>query len=130
MLGSGLRSMRRRRMGWLVSESVRVVMVDFCLTLADPNIVTRSALVLRSSCRNNHNYGRDHSFGVNHISHMLLVHTLLPLLDSTSQLPRNAGKKGAVRVVMQASQQHQLCPSDVKFESFEECQRDIGGNGK
>jgi hypothetical protein len=61
---------------------------------------------------------------------MLLVHTLLPLLDSTSQLPRNAGKKGAVRVVMQASQQHQLCPSDVKFENFEECQKDIGGNGK
>ncbi|KAG7532085.1 hypothetical protein FFLO_03893 [Filobasidium floriforme] len=68
-------------------------------------------------------------FGVNHISHMLLIHTLLPLLDSTSQLPRNAGKKGAVRVVMQASQQHKLCPSDVKFESFEECQKDIGGNG-
>jgi len=69
-------------------------------------------------------------FGVNHLSHMLLIHLLLPLLEKTSNLPKNAGKYGAVRIVMQASQQHQLCPSDVTFEGgFEEVQRDIGGNG-
>jgi len=62
---------------------------------------------------------------------MLLIHLLLPLLEKTSNLPKNAGKYGAVRIVMQASQQHQLCPSDVTFEGgFEEVQRDIGGNGK
>lgn len=68
-------------------------------------------------------------FGVNHLSHMLLTHILLPLLEDTAELPRNAGKKGSVRVVMQASQQHKLCPSDVKFEDLEECNKDIGGNG-
>jgi hypothetical protein len=119
--------MRRRRMGWLVSESARVGYGRFLVVAFTETNTTPLHIHL---VNNNHELDRNPSFGVNHISHMLLIHTLLPLLDSTSQLPRNAGKKGAVRVVMQASQQHKLCPSDVKFESFEECQKDIGGNGK
>jgi hypothetical protein len=61
---------------------------------------------------------------------MLMCHLLTPLLEKTSQLPRNKGKKGAVRIVMQASQQHKLAPGDIKFENLQEIEADLGGNGK
>lgn len=61
---------------------------------------------------------------------MLLTHLLIPLLDATSKLPRNASKPGSVRIVVQASMQHKFSPSDIKFEDLDEVQQDIGGNNK
>lgn len=68
------------------------------------------------------------SFGVNHLSHMLLTHILLPLMEETRNLP--SAHEGDVRIVSQASEQHRLLTKDVKFESLEEVQEDIGGNDK
>ncbi|KAK6715347.1 putative oxidoreductase bli-4, mitochondrial [Fusarium graminearum] len=67
-------------------------------------------------------YGVDQHMATNHFGHVLLTSYLLELLKKTSE------KHGIVRIVNQASNAHQGAPSDVKFESLEELNTDLGPN--
>lgn len=67
-------------------------------------------------------YGVDHHMALNHFGHVLLTSHLLPLLKETSE------KHGIVRIVNQASNAHNGAPSDVKYESLEELNEDLGPN--
>ena len=60
---------------------------------------------------------------MNHMSHVILTSHLLPILKKTAS-PNNT-----VRIVNMASNAHQATPSDTKFESLEELNRDLGPNG-
>ncbi|KAF4969135.1 hypothetical protein FSARC_3572 [Fusarium sarcochroum] len=67
-------------------------------------------------------YGVDQHLAVNHIGHVLLTSYLLELLKKTAE------QHGTVRIVNQASNAHQGAPSDVKFESLDELNQDLGPN--
>ena len=67
-------------------------------------------------------YGVDRHTAVNHVGHVILTSHLLPLLKKTAE-------STTVRISMQASNAHQGAPSDVKFESLEELNQDLGPNG-
>ncbi|KAM0378558.1 hypothetical protein ACHAPY_006255 [Fusarium culmorum] len=69
-------------------------------------------------------YGVDQHMATNHFGHVILTSYLLELLKKTSE------KHGIVRVVNQASNAHQGAPSDVKFESLEELNTDLGPNSQ
>ncbi|KAM0551191.1 hypothetical protein ACHAPJ_008533 [Fusarium lateritium] len=67
-------------------------------------------------------YGVDQHLAVNHFGHVLLTSYLLDLLKKTAE------QHGTVRIVNQASNAHQGAPSDVKFESLDELNQDLGPN--
>ncbi|KAF5569975.1 4-hydroxybenzoate benzoate ligase [Fusarium pseudoanthophilum] len=67
-------------------------------------------------------YGVDQHMAVNHFGHVLLTSYLLELLKKT------ADEHGTVRIVNLASNAHQGAPSDVKFESLDELNQDLGPN--
>lgn len=61
---------------------------------------------------------------LNHFGHVILTSQLLEILKKT------ADKGDTVRIVNQASNAHQSTPSDTKFESIDELNRDLGPNGQ
>ena len=61
---------------------------------------------------------------MNHMAHVILTSHLLPILKKT------ASNGNTVRIVNQASNAHQATPSDTKFESLDELNRDTGPNGQ
>ncbi|KAI8263494.1 putative oxidoreductase bli-4 [Colletotrichum sp. SAR 10_77] len=69
-------------------------------------------------------YGVDRHMALNHMGHVVLTSHLLPLIKETAE------KGNVVRIVNQASNAHQAAPSDVKFESLEELNKDLGPNGQ
>ncbi|KAF4436115.1 alcohol dehydrogenase Bli-4 [Fusarium acutatum] len=68
-------------------------------------------------------YGVDQHMAVNHFGHVLLTSYLLELLKKTAE-----EHGGTVRIVNLASNAHQGAPSDVKFESLDELNQDLGPN--
>jgi NAD(P)-dependent dehydrogenase (short-subunit alcohol dehydrogenase family) len=68
--------------------------------------------------------GVDRHMALNHFGHVLLTSHLLSLLKKTSE------DHGTVRIVNLASNAHQGAPSDIKFESLEELNRDLGPNAQ
>ncbi|TDZ67868.1 putative oxidoreductase bli-4 [Colletotrichum trifolii] len=69
-------------------------------------------------------YGVDRHMALNHMGHVVLTSHLLPLIKETAE------KGNTVRIVNQASNAHQGAPSDTRFESLEELNRDLGPNGQ
>jgi NAD(P)-dependent dehydrogenase (short-subunit alcohol dehydrogenase family) len=67
-------------------------------------------------------YGVDRHMAVNHIGHVVLTSHLLPLMKTTAE------KGNVVRISNQASNAHSMAPSDTKFASLEELNRDLGPN--
>ncbi|KAL4731836.1 putative oxidoreductase bli-4, mitochondrial [Fusarium chlamydosporum] len=67
-------------------------------------------------------YGVDQHMATNHFGHVLLTSYLLELMKKTSE------QHGTVRIVNLASNAHQGAPSDVKFESLDELNTDLGPN--
>ncbi|KAK5013122.1 hypothetical protein BJ546DRAFT_696929 [Cryomyces antarcticus] len=68
--------------------------------------------------------GIDLHMAQNHMGHVVLTSHLLPLIKKTSEA------HGTVRIVNLGSNAHQNAPSDVKFESVEELNKDLGPNGQ
>ncbi|KAM0354855.1 hypothetical protein ACHAPU_000684 [Fusarium lateritium] len=66
--------------------------------------------------------GVDLHMAINHFGHVLLTSYLLELLKKTAE------QHGTVRIVNQSSNAHQGAPSDVKFESLDELNQDLGPN--
>lgn len=66
--------------------------------------------------------GIDRHFGVNYLGQYYATNLLWPLIRKTSKLP---GAKPP-RVVFESSEMHRGAPSDVKFESLDEINTDIG----
>ena len=66
--------------------------------------------------------GIDAHFTLNHLSHFVLMHHLLPLVRKTGR------EYGEARVVFTSSSLHATAPSSVKFQSKEEINEDIGPN--
>ncbi|KAF4435949.1 putative alcohol dehydrogenase Bli-4 [Fusarium austroafricanum] len=67
-------------------------------------------------------YGVDQHMAVNHFGHVLLTSYLLELLKKTAE------QHGTVRIVNLASNAHQGAPNNVKFESLDELNQDLGPN--
>lgn len=70
-------------------------------------------------------YGVDRHMAVNHFGHVILTSYLLPLMKKTA-----ADKGVTVRISNQASNEHNLAPSDTKFASLDEINADAGPNGQ
>ncbi len=68
--------------------------------------------------------GVDLHMALNHMGHVVLTSHLLPVLKSTAS---NGNK---VRISVQASNAHQGAPSDTKFASLDELNRDLGPNAQ
>lgn len=68
--------------------------------------------------------GVDRHMALNHMGHVVLTSHLLPILKST------ASNGNTVRISLQASNAHQGAPSDTKFASLDELNRDLGPNGQ
>lgn len=68
--------------------------------------------------------GIDLHMAINHMGHVVLTSHLLPLMKKTAE----AGN--TVRIVNLGSNAHQGAPSDVKFESVEELNKDYGPNAQ
>ncbi|KNG51173.1 retinol dehydrogenase 12 [Stemphylium lycopersici] len=64
--------------------------------------------------------GVDLHMAGNHMGHVVLTSHLLPLLKSTAE------KGDKVRIVQLGSNAHESAPKDVKFESVEELNQDLG----
>ncbi|KAI8957686.1 hypothetical protein F5Y11DRAFT_360618 [Daldinia sp. FL1419] len=69
-------------------------------------------------------YGVDRHMAVNHIGHVILTSHLLPLMKRTAE------EGNIVRISNLASNVHQATPSDTRFESLEELNRDLGPNAQ
>jgi NAD(P)-dependent dehydrogenase (short-subunit alcohol dehydrogenase family) len=69
-------------------------------------------------------YGVDRHMAVNHIGHVILTSHLLPLMKKTAE------QGNVVRISNQASNVHNQAPSDTKFASLDEINKDIGPNGQ
>ncbi|KAL8946966.1 MAG: hypothetical protein Q9222_006706 [Ikaeria aurantiellina] len=69
-------------------------------------------------------YGVDRHMAVNHMGHVILNSHLLPIMKKT------ASDGSTVRIAILASNAHQAAPSDVKFESLDEMNQDLGPNGQ
>ncbi|KAI1081664.1 retinol dehydrogenase 12 [Whalleya microplaca] len=69
-------------------------------------------------------YGIDRHMAVNHMGHVVLTSHLLPLMKETAE------KGNIVHISNQASNAHQAAPSDTKFASVEELNRDLGPNAQ
>ena len=61
---------------------------------------------------------------LNHMGHVILTSHLLPIMKKT------AGDGSIVRIVNLGSNAHQATPSDTKFESVQELNRDLGPNAQ
>lgn len=61
---------------------------------------------------------------MNHMAHVILTSHLLPIMKKT------ASSGNTVRISNQASNAHQATPSDTKFASLDELNRDLGPNGQ
>lgn len=61
---------------------------------------------------------------MNHMSHVIITSHLLPILKKT------ASSSNTVRIVNQAANAHQLCPSDTKFASLDELNTDLGATAQ
>ncbi|KAL9105286.1 MAG: hypothetical protein Q9187_008740, partial [Circinaria calcarea] len=68
--------------------------------------------------------GVDRHMALNHMGHDVLTSHLLPLLKKTSE------KGDLVRIVNLSSNAHQNAPSDTRFESLDEINKDVGPNGQ
>lgn len=68
-------------------------------------------------------YGLDRHMAINHFGHVTLTSHLLPLLKKTSD-------SGTVRIHVQSSRSHADAPKDVKFESLDELNTDLGPNAQ
>ncbi|CAM1502404.1 Fc.00g043880.m01.CDS01 [Cosmosporella sp. VM-42] len=69
-------------------------------------------------------YGVDRHMAINHMGHVVLTSYLLSLLKKTAE------KGDVVRIVNQASNAHQAAPKDVKFDSLDELNQDLGPNAQ
>jgi NAD(P)-dependent dehydrogenase (short-subunit alcohol dehydrogenase family) len=69
-------------------------------------------------------YGVDRHMAVNHMGHVILTSQLLPLLKRTAE------QGNVVRISNQASNVHNMAPSDTKFASLDEINADAGPNGQ
>lgn len=69
-------------------------------------------------------YGVDRHMAVNHFAHVILTSHLLPLLKKT------AAEGNTVRISNQASNAHQQVPSDLKFQTLEDLNKDLGPMGQ
>jgi len=69
-------------------------------------------------------YGVDRHMAVNHMGHVILTSHLLPLMKKTAE------QGNIVRISNQASNVHNSAPSDTKFASLDEINRDVGPNGQ
>ncbi|KAI0128139.1 retinol dehydrogenase 12 [Hypoxylon sp. NC0597] len=69
-------------------------------------------------------YGVDRHMAVNHMGHVILTSHLLPLMKQTAE------QGNIVRISNQSSNAHHAAPSDTKFESLEELNRDLGPNAQ
>ena len=69
-------------------------------------------------------YNVDRHMAMNHMAHVILTSHLLPILKKT------AAEGNTVRISNQASNAHQGTPSDTKFASLDELNRDLGANGQ
>merc|ERR1711975_122235 len=68
-------------------------------------------------------YGVDRHMAMSHMAHVILTSHLLPLMKETAE------KKGTtVRITNQASNLHESVPKDLKFESLEDLNQDLGPN--
>lgn len=67
-------------------------------------------------------YGVDRHMAVNHMGHVILTSYLLPLMKETAK------KGNIVRISNQASNVHNKVPSDTKFASLDEINKDLGPN--
>lgn len=67
-------------------------------------------------------YGVDRHMAVNHMGHVTLTSHLLPLMKTTAE------NGDVVRIVNMASNVHESAPKDLKFESLEELNQDLGPN--
>ena len=67
-------------------------------------------------------YGVDRHMAVNHFGHEILTSHLLPLLKQTAE------GGNTVRIANQGSNAHEFAPSDTKFASLDELNRDLGPN--
>ena len=65
-------------------------------------------------------YNVDRHMALNHMGHDVLTSHLLPLLKKT------ASQGNTVRIVNLASNAHEQTPSDTKFESVDELNKDLG----
>lgn len=65
-------------------------------------------------------YGVDRHMAVNHFGHVILTSHLLPLIKKTAE------SGATVRISNQASNAHESAPKDVKFESLDELNQDLG----
>jgi NAD(P)-dependent dehydrogenase (short-subunit alcohol dehydrogenase family) len=65
-------------------------------------------------------YGVDMHMALNHIGHVILTSHLLPLMKKTAE------QGHTVRIANQGSNAHEQAPSDVKFESLDELNTDLG----
>ena len=59
---------------------------------------------------------------LNHMGHVILTSHLLPIMKKTAE------DGSIVRIVNLGSNAHQVAPSDTKFESVQELNRDLGAN--
>lgn len=69
-------------------------------------------------------YGVDRHMALNHMGHVVLTSHLLPLMKTTAE------KGNVVRIVNLASNLHTSVPKDLKFESLEELNQDLGPNSQ
>ena len=69
-------------------------------------------------------YGVDRHMAVNHMGHVILTSHLLPLMKRTAE------QGNVVRISNQASNVHNMAPSDTKFASLDEINADAGPNGQ
>lgn len=69
-------------------------------------------------------YGVDRHMAVNHMGHVVLTSHLLPLMKRTAE------EGNVVRISNQSSNMHQKAPSDTRFASLEEINKDLGPNGQ
>lgn len=69
-------------------------------------------------------YGLDRHMALNHMGHVVLTSHLLPLLKKTA-----SDKNSKVRIVNISSNAHEQVPKDLKFESIDDLNKDLGPMG-
>jgi NAD(P)-dependent dehydrogenase (short-subunit alcohol dehydrogenase family) len=69
-------------------------------------------------------YGVDRAMALNHFGHVILTTQLLPLMKKTAE------QGNVVRISNQSSNAHNAAPSDTKFASLDEINKDVGPNGQ
>lgn len=71
--------------------------------------------------------GLPNHFAVNHLSHMVIVDSVLPKMKETakSKVGKSEAEWYSTRIVLESSELHRASPSDVKFANLEELDQDI-----